>query len=308
MTAEYTEAELEVIRRAISPPPPPAPLVVLGRDDWPEEVRPFWKLADLERDLFSRLAEDPWIRALSLYAFIPPVLAQRLDGGEVPAIEYTGRTRGQVAIIQLREGTIVVKPYQSAREDQVAVIAGELGVGPRQLESLPGYLTEEYARGQFFTSLPEQRCLPREMEAVGRALGTMFRRLHDAGIYYNDASLSDPQGRAHLIVDAEGGCLLIDFGVSLLLDRHPEYSREEVHNFARTLPMYRVFAGMAENEEEMTGFLDDLRERMAQGTKEEILGRDLQFIQQGLSSAAQRMGQGIIDPIRNGFLEAYRGG
>ena len=305
MTNEYSETELAAIRRAIAPPPPPAPVDVLGLEDWPQYVKPFWKLADLERDLFRRLAEDPWVEALSLYAFFPPTLAQRVDGGPIPAVEYTGRTRGQVAIVRLERATVVIKPYQSAREGEVAAIAGDLGVGPRQLPSLPGYLTEEFAEGDFFTSLPPERRGAAEMEGVGRSLGAMFRRLHDAGIYYNDASLSDPEGRSHLIVDRDGGCLLIDFGVSLLLDRHPEYTREEVHNFVRTLPMYRVFAGMAQDRDEMTGFLNDFRGRMAQATREEIMGRDLQFVQQGLSIAARRMGEGIIAPIRGGFLEGY---
>ena len=307
MTAKYSEAELTAIRRAISPPPPAAPVDVLGRADWPQYVKPFWKLADLERDLFRRLAEDPWVEALSLYAFFPPVLAQRLEDGPIPAVEYTGRTRGRVAIVRLQRETVVIKPYQSAREGEAAAIAGDLHVGPRQLPSLPGYLTEQFAEGDFFTDLSPERRGADEMQAIGHTLGAMFRRLHDAGIYYNDASLSDPEGRSHLIVDRDGGCLLIDFGVSLLLDRHPDYTREEVHNFVRTLPMYRVFAGMAEDRDEMTGFLDDFRGRMAQATREEILGRDLQFVQQGLSIAARRMGEGIIAPIRTGFLENYRG-
>ena len=305
MTTEYSQAELAAIRRAIAPPPPPAPVDVLGRGEWPGCVKPFWKLAGLEPGLFERLAQDPWVEALSLYAFFPPSLAERLAGGPIPGIEYAGRARGRTAIIRLQQATVVVKPYQSSREGEVAAIAGDLRVGPRQLPSLPGYLTEEFAGGDFFTSLPPERRGAAEMEGIGRSLGTMFRRLHDAGIYYNDASLSDPEGRSHLIIDGDGGCLLIDFGVSLLLDRHPDYTREEVHNFVRTLPMYRVFAGMAENRDEMTGFLEDFRARMAQASREEIMGRDLEFVRQGLSIAARRMGEGIIAPIRTGFLGGY---
>ena len=144
------------------------------------------------------------------------------------------------------------------------------------------------------------------MRSVGLQLGGMLRRLHDAGIYYNDATLADPQGRSHLIVADDGNCTLIDFGVSLLLDRHPEYSREEVRNFARTLPMYRIFAGMADNREEMDGFLAQYGVQMAQATREDIQARDLKFAQQGLVIAGQKLGQDIIPPLREGFLESYR--
>ena len=38
------------------------------------------------------------------------------------------------------------------------------------------------------------------------------------------------------------------------------------------------------------------------------MARDLKFAQQGLSIAGQKLGQDIIPPLRDGFLEAYRPG
>ena len=134
----------------------------------------------------------------------------------------------------------------------------------------------------------------------------MLRRLHGAGVYYNDATLADPEGRSHLIVDDDAGCTLIDFGVSLLVSHHPDYTREEVHNFTRTLPMYRIMAGIADSRAEMDAFLSEYRRRMAQASREDILARDLKFAQQGLSIAARRMGEGIIAPVRDGFVAGYR--
>ena len=72
--------------------------------------------------------------------------------------------------------------------------------------------------------------------------------------------------------------------------------------------MYRVFAGMAEGRAEMDDFLREYGRRMGQATREEILARDLKFVQQGLSIAARRLGPDIIPPLRDGFLEAYRPG
>ncbi len=304
----YTEAELAAVQRAIAPPPPPPPaefMAAIGTlpPDW---MRPFWKLSDLEPDLFIRVSEDPWVVALAQYAFFPVMIAWRADGRPVPGLRFAGRTRGPAAILRSHGDAVVIKPFQNSREDEIARIAASAGAGPEQLPSLPGYLTEQFADGVFFTDLPPERRDATTMRSVGHALGGMLRRLHEAGIYYNDASLSDPEGRSHLILDDEGRCTLIDFGVSLLLDRHPEYTREEVHNFARTLPMYRVFAGMADSRADMDDFLEAYGRQMAQATREDIMARDLKFVQQGLSSAARRLGQDIIPPLREGFIDSYR--
>ena len=272
----------------------------------PEWMRPFWKLVDLEPELFVQLTVDPWVEALSHYAFFPPVLEWRQQGRPIPALRMTGRTRGPVAILRSEGEHLAIKPFQNSREDEIAGIAASVGVGPEQFPSIPGYLTERFADGVFFTDLPPDRRDSDTMRAVGLQLGGMLRRLHGAGIYYNDATLADPEGRSHLFVADDGGCTLIDFGVSLLLDRHPDYTREEVHNFVRTLPMYRIFAGMADDRTEMDDFLREYGRQMAQARPGDILARDLKFAQQGLSIAGQRLGREIIAPLRDGFLEAYR--
>ena len=100
---------------------------------------------------------------------------------------------------------------------------------------------------------------------------------------------------------------MIDFGISLMLDRHPRFDREEVHNFARTLPMYRVFRGMAEDEAHVGRFLEEYASKLAAASKSEITSRDLSFAEQGLKMAAQRMGERIIGPVRQGFKRAYSG-
>lgn len=304
----YSEVELAAIQRAIAPPPPAPPaefMDALGTLP-PHWMRPFWKLSDLQPDLFIRVSEDRWVVSLAEYAFFPPVLQWREQGRAIPGLHITGRTRGPAAILRSDGEAIVIKPFQNSREDEIARIAAEVGAGPRQFPSLPGYLTEQFAEGVFFTDLPPERRDVDTMRAAGLALGGMMRRLHEAGIYYNDASLADPEGRSHLIVSGGGEFTLIDFGVSLLLDRHPEYTREEVRNFARTLPMYRIFAGMADSRADMDDFLAAYAKQMAQATREDIQARDLKFVQQGLSIAARRLGEEIIPPIRDGFLEAYR--
>lgn len=117
-----------------------------------------------------------------------------------------------MGVLRFEDSSLVIKPLQSFRESEIARIAGELGFGPAQHSSLPGYLTEEKVEGGLFPEVPPDRRGSDVMKAVGRSLGRLLRRLHDAGIYYYDASISNPEGRSHLIVDETGGCTLIDFG------------------------------------------------------------------------------------------------
>ncbi|MDA1129120.1 MAG: hypothetical protein O2913_10540 [Chloroflexi bacterium] len=145
------------------------------------------------------------------------------------------------------------------------------------------------------------------LERIGSTLGDMLLRLHQADVYYNDATFSDPGGRSHLLVAEDGSCRLIDFGISVMLDRHPEFSREQVHNFVRTLPMYRVFRGMAEDESQVDRFLAEYSGKLAAASKFQITSRDLGFAQEGLNLAAQRMGELIIEPVKKGFIGAYTG-
>ena len=70
--------------------------------------------------------------------------------------------------------------------------------------------------------------------------------------------------------------------------------------------LHRIFAGMADSRAEMDDFLREYGRQMARATREDILARDLKFVQQGLSMSARRLGEDIIPPLRDAFLEAYR--
>ncbi|MDA0264669.1 MAG: hypothetical protein O3A93_08490 [Chloroflexi bacterium] len=311
MIGDYTPDELALIRRAIAPAPPKPPEEVIEAMrpapgmPVPSHMPPFWKLSDLAMPLFLRLSADPAVKAISRYAFFPQVYQRLLAGQSLPQLEFSGRARGMVGILRYDDLAIVIKPLQSSREGQIARTAGELTVGPGQLESLPGYLTEEFSPGTFFTELPQELLTDDFLAGVGSTVGTMLRRLHQADIYYNDVTFSDPRGRSHLLVEENGSCRLIDFGISMMLDRHPDLDLEEVHNFVRTLPMYRVFRGMAEDQAHVDRFLAEYAEKLAATSKSEIISRDLTFAQQGLNMAARRMGERIIAPVQEGFTQAY---
>jgi tRNA A-37 threonylcarbamoyl transferase component Bud32 len=311
MPLDYSPEEVAVIRRAIAPSPPKSPEEVIDAMrpapgmPVPEHMPPFWKLFDLDLPLFLRLTADPTVKALSRYAFFPEVFNRLRSGADLPKLEFFGRARGMVATLSFADRAMVIKPLQSGREDQLALIAGQIGVGPVQLETLPGYLTEEFVSGTFFTELPEERQTDDNLTDIGFQMGKMLRQLHQADIYYNDVTFSDPKGRSHLLVALNGACRLIDFGISLNLDQHPELTRDEVHNFVRTLPMYRVFRSMAEDESHVDRFLADYAEKLAASSKLEITSRDLLFAQQGLKMAARQMGERIVEPVKDGFLRGY---
>ena len=160
---------------------------------------------------------------------------------------------------------VVIKPAQSRREPEIAAIAGRLKIGPRQRATLPGFISEEFVPGVFLTELPPERATPARMRAIGKAVAAALRGLHAAGICYNDATISDPEGRAHIIVRPDGGIRLIDFGVALLLDDHPAgLTFEDAYNAARTDPSFRLLRRLANPDAAMLGQLvSDYGRRLA---------------------------------------------
>ena len=307
-------------------------------------------MAETDAGLFDKLASDRLLQTYSIYGLFPGPYQRIYRNRERPQLTFDGRTRGRVAIFRFRGPSdnqgLVVKPLQSRREGAIAQLAGAAQVGPTQYPSLAGFITEEFIPGVFFTDLATKRIADAGndtdtdtdaiMYRIGRNLGGMLARLHRQQIYYNDATLSDPAGRSHLIVppnwaanaggnappvgnvgsdisqsdagnagndNAEYGCRLIDFGVSLRLDNHPRLEPEEVYNFVRTLPEFRLFSGMGLGGPELGRFLEQYRQRLAGVSKEAILNRDLRFVDEGLRLAARRLGASIQPPFRAGFGE-----
>ena len=75
----------------------------------------------------------------------------------------------------------------------IARLAGEGFIGPSQFPSLEGFLSEEWVAGRFFTVLTEKAVCEEAMYAIGEKLGSMLAELHARQIYYNDATVSDPE-------------------------------------------------------------------------------------------------------------------
>ncbi len=286
----------------------------------PESLAPFWTLVssgdgnDFDAHLFGKLEADPIVLDYSWYSFFPPIYSRLYQQGELPLVWFDGRTRGRVALFRFSDGEgLAVKPLQNRREAEIAQLAAEAGVGPRQLASVDGFLVEELVDGRFFTDFAPGEVDDDLVWRIGRNLGSMLAALHRAGICYNDATLSDPEGRSHLLVQLPDStqpglspnCRLIDFGVSVLLDRFPDLEMEEVFNLARTTPEYRLVARMGLRGSELGRFLAMYRQCLAGGSTENIVARDLRFTEEGLQQAAGKLGAGAIDSFRQGFAQGY---
>lgn len=330
MANRYSAIELATLRAAIAgcrhldERASQLAAAAVSNGECPPHLAAFWGRSELDPDLFRKLADDPLLSTYSMYALFPGIYERLYHDGRQPRLAWDGRTRGPVALFGFDDAPgLVVKPLQSRREAEIAGLAGRAGIGPSQFPTVDGFLVEELLPGPFLTELPAAALTGEVLYAIGRRLGTMLSTLHSHNIYYNDATLSDPEGRSHLVVNniegssagnggaGSGGespgpdCRLLDFGVSALLDNFPHLEMEEVFNVARTTPEYRLLSRMGLRGAELGQFLVQYRQRLAAGSREEILSRDLRFTREGIRQVATRFGPDIIPPLQEGFAQGY---
>ena len=315
MSIRYSDEQLAIIRGVISSLPSLDPFSISLRDeavtrgDCPQRLWPLWPLERTDRELWRLLVDDSLIERFSVYGLFPATysVVYGSAASEPAAIRYDGRTRGRVAIISHGANAVVVKPCQSSREAEIAAIAGELGVGPAQLPTIPGFVSEEFVDGVFLTDLTVEDAAPERMRSVGQALAAALSRLHAAGVCYNDATVSDPEGRSHVIIRPDGAIRLIDFGVALLLDNHPDgLTFEDAWNAARTDPMFRLFRQMAGGGDDaaLGRFVADYGRRLTGQTVEQIQARDWRIAEEGAAIIAARYGAPAADALRGGMSES----
>ncbi len=194
---------------------------------------------------------------------------------------------------------------------EVAKIADEEEIGPKQYSTIDGFLTEQFIEGEFFSGLRESKTSSDNMYKLGRRVGEILSKLHSREVYYNDTILTDDFGRSHLIVPENSPAKLFDYGVALNLDRHPNLSDEEVFNYARTFPMVNAsLEGLIYSQGQLTqqqfdAVVRDFRNEVTGLTKEQIMTRDIDFIGEGITFATFRLGSHIAEPFSRGFKETY---
>ena len=306
----YSKNELTEIRSAISGSLTPGDVAFLKgkfKDPPPQHMIPLIKLAISNTDLYDKVCKDERTKDYSLLGFFPETFNLVYGSETSPKVSFSGGTRGWVAIIDHPDKKIVIKPFQSSGEDEIAKIASDLGAGPRQLETLPGFLTEVFVDGKLFTQLGNDKTTPESMAGMGRRTGEILFSLHSKDIYYNDTILGDDMGKSHIIVPEKSPLILFDYGASINLSQHPKLSDEDVFNFVRTLPGINSMIYSA-SQEEISALISEYRIKVQGYSKKEISSRDIWFVKEGLFFASMRlnMPQSAFDAFSAGFRETYR--
>lgn len=310
----YGDGELELIRKAISgnlrlsPGQANALREKVVHDEIPGFLIPFVGLSVINPDLYQRLSDDKRLPTYSVYGFFPEVFELVYGSGFSPGIGLYGsgmNHRGVIAVISRPSGDIVIKARQSSWEDEVARIAVEEGVGPKQFPSIDGFITEEFIPGVLFPKM-NGRANGDEMYCLGQRVGAILSALHRRNVFYNDMILADDFGNSHLMVRDGLPAVLFDYGVSLLIDHHPYYSDEEIFNYARTFPQVSMLLVNPDDSRYVGELIGHYRQVLRHSGPELIMQRDVDFVFEGLSFAALRMGNHIINPFVAGFNMTYQ--
>ena len=308
----YTSDDLSTIRSTISRLPfmsesdARAMNLEVSTGACPSHLAPFLRLNDSHPDLYRKLVIDPFVVKYGVYGFFPRAYDSIYLSDKSPNITFSGRTRGRVAILNSSSNNMVIKPLQNSNEANVATIAGELGVGPKQFDSLQGFLSEEYISGSFITDNHSNSDIRPRIEDTGIKLGSAFSKLHENKICYNDTILSDPEKRSHLILDRVGDVKLIDFGISLSLEKYPNFSLEETFNYVRTMPIYRMFESMNPTQGDVHSFLKSYQAKFKDISADTIYGRDLQFLTEGLQIISDLLTETDKTAFMHGFHSSYK--
>lgn len=308
----YTEEELKEVRdtltrkRRLSDQEIETLRNEFGGKQLPNYMCPFVGLFVTNPDLYRKISVDERVQKYFLFGFFPETF-ELVYGSEVsPEISFDGGSRGLIGIIKHPSKRVVIKPTQNSREHEVVQIVDELRVGPKQYASLDGFLTEEFIEGELFSRLRGDKTSADRIYHLGRRMGEVLSKLHSREIYYNDTILTDDLGRSHVIVPETSPAVLFDYGVAVRLDRHPNLTDEEVYNFARTLPLVGVFLGMQPSQELVQALVQEYRPKLQIATKEQIIARDIDIINEGLAFAICRLGNHIVEPFLEGFEETYK--
>ena len=278
----------------------------------PKYLFPFIPFYALNPDLYRKICNDEKVKKYSHYGFFPETIDTVYGNKMPPEITFDGRNRGLIAIISSEDRKIVIKPAQTpnSREEAIARIADEEGVGPKQYPTLDGFLTEQFIEGVSFAKINPNDLSCKNLYIYGRRLGEILKKLHFREIFYNDNLPLDDYGHSHLIIPESSPAVLIDYGSSLLLDRHPEYSDEELYNYGRTIsgiPRFQLDTILLNtpHEEHVKTVSKIFRPVLKSVTKEQIIERDLDFVNAGLFFAYARFNKSIKEPFISGFKETY---
>lgn len=259
----------------------------------------FREFVEIKDDvLLQKLHNDPVVAVIGGYAFFPQCLEF-----SSPKIKRLDSTRGEVAIITEADMKIVIKPLQAYGEDEIASIASESGIGPRQFKSIDNYLTEEFVKGSEL--LVYYGHVDSSMHDLGFGLGKVLKVLNDNKILYND-SLEYLKGNlgSHLRFDGQE-VKLLDYGVSIKLDRDPLIIEEK--------EFFKFIGKQLFNSNNELGCkkfilrkIKGIREELAAKDYDKILSKNNELIEHTMNALSKMYGNGAKKILEDGFNEAYK--
>lgn len=244
----------------------------------------------LDRETLARLETDPAVRQYSVALFFPIVGERLRNKDEAVASRIRTGARAQALKIEFPDQAYVIKTLENSAESKIAQIAGDAGVGPKQFPSLPGFLTEEWLKGDLVTHLRKEDCTWEYMEGLGHLLGDAIKTMHENHIVIGDQLLSDDMGKSHTVVEKNGDVHIIDFGAAVDVSNFPNLTDEEVLCLMHTDATITMRVAMtAENPRELISFYREYLVRTYQTGRELMMDKDTQLLKEGLYFLSMRV-------------------
>jgi len=267
-------------------------------DDEVSIIRQYFnRQVKLPAELAEKIRTDPLCDEYRIILFLPEIGDRIAKNNERPTVEFFNNgTRDFVEKVSFSDCVYIVKTIENTNEPAIAKTMAEIGVGPQQIESLSGFITEKFIEGKAISKLDPATCTPDFMKIIGQKIGEGIKKIHEKGILINDQLLSDDFSKSHTIITPEGEVYFIDFGASVDLNNFPEMTDEEVALIIRS-DAYSFFSFSNCPKEKRKAYIDEYRkDRIGRfKNKEEVISRyDGQLITEGLSFLSNR-----IDNVRS---------
>lgn len=247
---------------------------------------------NVSTDLLNKIKTDSLYASCSITMFFPMISERIQSTNEIPKISGLKTGARNMAIkVSFGEESYVIKTTENDQEPVIAKSIAEVKVGPKQFESIDGYITEEFINGDAISDVDKDKCTPEYMEELGQKIATAIGLVHDKNILINDQLLVDDNGKSHTIITPEGDIRFIDFGAAVDLTDYPNISDEAVYLIIRS----DAFAAMELEmtpQEQIPGYIKSYRENVLSKlkTKEEVISRyDGQLLQEGFHFLSRRL-------------------
>ena len=239
----------------------------------------------LDKNLIEKIKHDQNIAKNSIAIFFP-VIGEKIKErrfNEVSPISTGARERALK--VSFGSEAFVIKTLENDEESKIAQIASDLDVGPKQVESIKGFLTEEWVEGDLIKKIDPEKCTSEYMESLGKKVGINIKKLHEKNIVINDQLLRDDFGKCHTIMKDDGDIRFIDFGASVDLSNFPDLKDEEILCLMRSDPFASMSLHGISSDEQLAAAIKRYKDNLLSNfkNKEDLMkSRDYQLLNEGI--------------------------